>query len=39
MTNELLRIGYPAHSIFWYCGGGMQDWEGLGLSVLKPSGK
>ena len=32
----LLKIGYPAHKILWYRGG-MQDWEGLGLTTLKPS--
>jgi len=34
----LLKIGYPAHKILWYRGG-MQDWESLGLTTLKPSGK
>ena len=34
----LLKIGYPAHKILWYRGG-MQDWEGLGLTTLKPLGK
>lgn len=34
----LLRIGYPAHKILWYRGG-MQDWESLGLTTLKPSGE
>lgn len=34
----LLKIGYPAHKIFWYRGG-MQDWESLGLTTLKPSRK
>jgi rhodanese-related sulfurtransferase len=33
----LLKIGYPAHKILWYRGG-MQDWESLGLTTLKPSG-
>jgi rhodanese-related sulfurtransferase len=32
----LLKIGYPAHKILWYRGG-MQDWESLGLTTLKPS--
>jgi len=32
----LLKIGYPAHKIFWYRGG-MQDWESLGLTTLKSS--
>ena len=32
----LLRIGYPAHKILWYRGG-MQDWESLGLTTLKPA--
>ena len=36
MIDELLRIGYPAHRLFWYRGG-MQDWEGLGLSILDPA--
>ncbi len=33
--KDLLRIGYPAHKILWYRGG-MQDWESLGLTTLKP---
>lgn len=33
--NDLLRIGYPAHKLFWYRGG-MQNWESLGLTVLTP---
>ena len=32
----LLKIGYPAHKILWYRGG-MQDWESLGLTTLKPA--
>lgn len=32
----LLEIGYPAHKILWYRGG-MQDWESLGLTTLKPA--
>ena len=31
----LLKIGYPAHKIKWYRGG-MQDWEVLGLTTVKP---
>ena len=31
----LLKIGYPAHKIKWYRGG-MQDWEILGLTTVKP---
>jgi len=31
----LLKIGYPAHKIKWYRGG-MQDWEALGLTTVKP---
>jgi rhodanese-related sulfurtransferase len=38
MIKGLLKIGYPAHKIRWYRGG-MQDWEGLGLTTLKPLGK
>lgn len=34
--NALLKMGYPAHKLFWYRGG-MQDWESLGLTTLKPS--
>ena len=34
----LLKIGYPAHKIIWYRGG-MQDWESLGLTTVKPVGK
>ncbi|RMG36580.1 MAG: rhodanese-like domain-containing protein [Gammaproteobacteria bacterium] len=33
--KNLLRFGYPAHKIKWYRGG-MQDWEILGLSTIKP---
>jgi rhodanese-related sulfurtransferase len=32
----LLKIGYPAHKIKWYRGG-MQDWEVLGLTTVKPA--
>jgi rhodanese-related sulfurtransferase len=32
----LLKIGYPAHKIKWYRGG-MQDWEMLGLTTVKPA--
>jgi len=32
----LLKIGYPTHKILWYRGG-MQDWESLGLTTLKPA--
>ena len=35
MIKGLLKIGYPPHKILWYRGG-MQDWESLGLSTLKP---
>ena len=33
--KNLLKVGYPAHKIKWYRGG-MQDWEILGLSTVKP---
>ncbi len=33
--RNLLRFGYPAHKIKWYRGG-MQAWEILGLSTVKP---
>ena len=33
--KDLLKIGYPPHKILWYRGG-MQDWESLGLTTLKP---
>lgn len=33
--KDLLQIGYPAHKLLWYRGG-MQDWESLGLTTLKP---
>ncbi len=36
--RTLLRFGYPAHKIKWYRGG-MQDWEVLGLTVVKPTVK
>jgi len=32
---NLLKFGYPAHKIKWYRGG-MQNWENLGLSTVKP---
>ena len=32
--QALLKIGYPAHKLFWYRGG-MQDWESLGLTTVK----
>jgi rhodanese-related sulfurtransferase len=31
----LLKIGYPAHKLKWYRGG-MQDWESLGFTTVKP---
>lgn len=33
--KTLLKFGYPADKIKWYRGG-MQDWEILGLSTVKP---
>jgi rhodanese-related sulfurtransferase len=33
--RNLLKFGYPADKIKWYRGG-MQDWEILGLSTIKP---
>ena len=36
--KDLLKIGYPAQKIFWYRGG-MQDWENLGLTTVKPEGE
>ena len=33
--RDLLKIGYPAHKLFWYRGG-MQDWENLGLTTVRP---
>ncbi len=33
--KNLLGFGYPAHKIKWYRGG-MQNWEILGLSIVKP---
>ena len=33
--KTLLRFGYPPEKIKWYRGG-MQDWEILGLSTVKP---
>jgi rhodanese-related sulfurtransferase len=32
----LLKIGYPANKIKWYRGG-MQDWEVLGMTTVKPA--
>ncbi|MFT4580794.1 MAG: rhodanese-related sulfurtransferase [Gammaproteobacteria bacterium] len=34
IIKSLLSFGYPAHKIKWYRGG-MQDWEILGLTVLR----
>ena len=31
----LLKFGYPAEKIKWYRGG-MQNWQALGLSTVKP---
>lgn len=33
--NNLAKIGYPEDKIFWYRGG-MQAWQQLGLTVVKP---
>lgn len=33
--KNLLRFGYPPHKIKWYRGG-MQNWEILGLTTIKP---
>jgi rhodanese-related sulfurtransferase len=33
--RNLQRFGYPAHKIKWYRGG-MQSWEMLGLTTVKP---
>jgi len=33
--ENLMRFGYPADKIKWYRGG-MQDWEMLGLTTVKP---
>lgn len=33
--ETLMRFGYPADKLKWYRGG-MQDWEILGLSTVKP---
>ena len=33
--KNLMRFGYPANKIKWYRGG-MQDWEILGLTTVKP---
>ncbi|MFV1921311.1 MAG: rhodanese-like domain-containing protein [Methylotenera sp.] len=32
---QLLKVGYPANKIKWYRGG-MQNWEALGLTTVKP---
>ncbi|MDH3761431.1 MAG: rhodanese-like domain-containing protein [Gammaproteobacteria bacterium] len=34
--KNLLGFGYPAHKIKWYRGG-MQNWEILGLTTVKPA--
>jgi rhodanese-related sulfurtransferase len=33
--KNLLSMGYPANKLFWYRGG-MQSWQLLGLTVVKP---
>lgn len=33
--SALINLGYPAHKIFWYRGG-MQAWQSLGLTTVKP---
>lgn len=33
--NNLAKVGYPEDKIFWYRGG-MQAWQQLGLTVVKP---
>jgi len=32
---SLIKLGYPAHKLKWYRAG-MQGWESLGLTVVKP---
>ena len=34
--KTLLKLGYPAHKLKWYRGG-IQDWEILGLTTVKPA--
>jgi rhodanese-related sulfurtransferase len=36
--KTLIRHGYPESKIKWYRGG-MQDWESLGLTIVKEAGK
>lgn len=33
--KALIKIGYPKKKLFWYRGG-LQDWIGLGFTVIKP---
>ncbi|KUJ72342.1 rhodanese-like domain-containing protein [Thiomicrospira sp. WB1] len=33
--RALLNLGYPAHKLFWYRGG-MQAWQSLGLTTVRP---
>ena len=33
--RNLLKFGYPADKMKWYRGG-MQNWENLGLTTVKP---
>ncbi|MDH5471784.1 MAG: rhodanese-like domain-containing protein, partial [Gammaproteobacteria bacterium] len=33
--KNLLKLNYPAEKIKWYRGG-MQNWENLGLTTVKP---
>ena len=33
--KTLIKLGYPKKKLFWYRGG-LQDWIGLGFTVIKP---
>ncbi|WP_019895166.1 rhodanese-like domain-containing protein [Hydrogenovibrio halophilus] len=33
--KALVNLGYPAHKLFWYRGG-MQAWQSMGLTTVKP---
>jgi rhodanese-related sulfurtransferase len=37
MIKALLALGYPADKLKWYRGG-MQSWESLGFTTVKPAG-
>jgi rhodanese-related sulfurtransferase len=33
--QSLIKLGYPEEKLYWYRGG-LQAWQSLGLTVIKP---